>query len=80
MRDGFQPGDLSGREVLRAVEVETTALGAAMLARLAVAVHSDPAPGVARKEAPARFTPQSSADWRQGARQAWKRALERTRG
>ena len=72
--------DLSGREVLRAVEVETTALGAAMLAGLAVAVHLDPDPQVARNETPARFTPQSSADWRQGARQAWKRALERTRG
>ena len=72
--------DLSGREVLRAVEVETTALGAAMLAGLAVALHSDPAPRIARKEAPARFIPQNSADWRQGARHEWKRALERTRG
>ncbi len=75
--------DLSGLEMLRAAEVETTALGAALLAGIAVGLVAE-APSERDSQAlpaaaPVSFRPDSSADWRQQARQEWKQALERTR-
>jgi glycerol kinase len=70
--------DLSDCSVLRAAEVETTALGAAFLAGLAVGIYSDPS--ACRIAAPPRaFEPDWDAARRGEARAAWARAVERAR-
>jgi glycerol kinase len=71
--------DLSGRSLLRAAETETTALGAAFLAGLAVGVYPDPT--ACRAAAPARsFEPLIDPGRRGEERAAWARAVERARG
>jgi glycerol kinase len=70
--------DLSGRSVLRAAETETTALGSAFLAGLAVGIYADPTE--CRVAAPPRvFEPTWDAARRDEARAAWARAVERAR-
>ena len=72
--------DLSGREVLRAAETETTALGAAFLAGLATGVFADPAACRAALDPPERIAPTLGADARTSARAGWSRAVEAARG
>jgi glycerol kinase len=72
--------DLLGRPIVRPVDVETTALGAAYLAGLAVGVWS----GVAELErfwrAERVFEPRMSADERESLYAGWQRAVARCRG
>ena len=71
--------DLSGREILRARETETTALGAAFLAALPVGLLGSPAEIHSRVEDPESFEPSLSSDARESARHQWARALSRCR-
>ncbi|MCX5737502.1 MAG: FGGY-family carbohydrate kinase, partial [Proteobacteria bacterium] len=71
--------DALGREVWRAAETETTALGAAYLAGIAVGVWRSAEEAVATAAAPEKIAPQMDdaerADWRV----SWQRAVERAR-
>jgi glycerol kinase len=69
--------DLLGREVWRAAETETTALGAAHLAGLATGVFEEPAACRASVPPPTCFGPSLGEDQRREARERWRRALER---
>lgn len=71
--------DLSGREVLRAAETETTALGAAFLAGLATGVFADLAACRAALAPATRISPAVGNDVRALARARWARAIERVR-
>ncbi len=71
--------DLYGRDVLRAAETETTALGAAQLAGLAVGVFESPAACRKSLAAPERFRPALPEAERREARARWARLLERAR-
>jgi glycerol kinase len=71
--------DYGGYEVLRAAEVESTAIGAAFLAGLATGVFSSPERCRELLEAPVRFTPRIGTDARAAARKEWAAAVERTR-
>ena len=71
--------DLAGCEVLRAAEVETTALGAAFLAGLATGVFASPAECRRRLGAPVRFEPGPSSAGRDAERERWRQALARAR-
>ena len=72
--------DVLGATVRRPVVSETTALGAAYLAGLAVGYWQDQA-DVARNWALDReFQPQMSAEQREGVTRDWKKAVERTLG
>lgn len=71
--------DLAGCELLRAAEVETTALGAAFLAGLATNVFAAPAECRERLAAPERIEPGPAAARREAERVAWRSALERAR-
>ncbi|MFQ5698214.1 MAG: FGGY-family carbohydrate kinase, partial [Myxococcota bacterium] len=71
--------DLVGEPVERAREPETTALGGAFLAGLAVGVWSEPA-DCSPAEAPQSFEPAMPAAERLRARSEWARAVERARG
>ena len=71
--------DFSGREVARASEVETTALGAAFLAGLATEVFSDPSACAAVAQPVARFAPRLSESERAQSRDTWQTALSRVR-
>jgi glycerol kinase len=66
-----------GREVWRAAETDTTTLGAAYLAGLAVGIWRSAAEAVATAAAPARFAPQMDEAERGDRRAAWQRAVER---
>lgn len=66
--------------VVRPRGVETTALGAACLAGLAVGVYASPAEVAARWQEERRFLPQMDAVVRGGHRAQWTRAVERARG
>jgi glycerol kinase len=70
--------DFSGCEIQRAAETETTALGAAFLAALAVGLLSsaDEVPGLL--SAPTRFVPGLTTAERERARSDWGRALSRS--
>ena len=72
--------DFSGRELRRAAEVETTALGAAFLAGLAVGVW--PSPEACRQviAPPTAFEPRLSASDRASVRTLWADALQRAAG
>jgi glycerol kinase len=72
--------DLSDREVCRAAESETTALGAAHLAGLATGVFATPRECRASVPPPTRFAPRAGDDFRREKRTAWQRALERVQG
>jgi len=69
--------DALGREVWRAAEIETTALGAAYLAGLAVGVWRSAESAVATAAAPARIAPRVGDAERLERRAAWRRAIER---
>jgi glycerol kinase len=71
--------DLLGREVYRAAESETTALGAAHLAGLATGVFETPGACLASVQQPTRFTPRLGEDDRCETRDGWRRALQRAR-
>ncbi len=72
--------DILGRDVVRPAVLETTALGAAYLAGLAVGFWQD-AEDVARNwRLDRRFTPQMPADRREELYGGWKRAVERSLG
>jgi glycerol kinase len=71
--------DLSGRPVARAAEVETTALGAAFLAGLAVGRFESAAACRARIAPPLLREPRLPDPARRAARERWKELLERAR-
>jgi glycerol kinase len=60
--------------------LETTALGAAYLAGLAVGFWQDPAEVAANWRENARFAPRMPAARREEAYEGWKRAVERAKG
>lgn len=71
--------DYSRRDVLRAAEVEATAIGVAFLAGLATGVFSGPEQCRELIEASRRFTPAIDAGARASAREEWTAVLERAR-
>ncbi len=82
-RDGllmqFQ-ADILGREVLRPAVRETTALGAAYLAGLAVGFWQDQAQLKALWQCGARFAPAMAEDERSSRRADWRRAVKLSMG
>ncbi len=72
--------DLLGVPVIRPRQTETTALGAAYFAGLAVGVWRDPAELAAHWQAERVFEPTRSADWREARLTEWHRAIERAKG
>jgi len=71
--------DAGGRPVLRAAEIETTALGAALLAGLAAGTLASPAACRALLAPPVRFEPAWDTEQRAAARAQWRRTLARAR-
>lgn len=71
--------DILGVPVVRPAVTETTALGAAYLAGLAVGFWKDTDQIVAQWRADARFEPQKSANWRSERVAGWRKAVARTR-
>jgi glycerol kinase len=71
--------DRTGRALSRAAESETTALGAAYLAGLAVGVWSDPAAALATAPPPTEVPVRMEAAEREELRASWRRALARVR-
>lgn len=71
--------DALGRELWRAAETETTALGAAYLAGLAVGVWRNAEDAVATAAAPESITPMMGDGERDDRRAAWQRAVARAR-
>lgn len=69
--------DLLQKPVVRAAQAETTALGAAYLAGLAVGVFKSEAEIAAKWGVGARFEPKMSADEAEARRRQWTRAVER---
>jgi glycerol kinase len=76
---GFQ-SDILGIPIVRPECVETTALGAAYLAGLAVGVYSSLDEIKANKRIARSFTPERDADWREERIGVWRRAVERCLG
>ncbi len=72
--------DFLGRPVLRPVVTETTALGAAYLAGLAVGLWPDLEQLARNWRLDRRYEPQMAEDDRQRLYEGWKRAVERARG
>ena len=72
--------DLLGVPVVRPTVTETTALGAAYLAGLAVGVWPDTDAIAKRWKVDRVFTPAMSETLREQRRALWRRAVERTRG
>jgi glycerol kinase len=70
--------DVLGVDVVRPVVAETTALGAAYAAGLAVGFWSDPAELRANWQEDKRWSPNWSEDQREAAYAGWKKAVERT--
>ncbi len=71
--------DLLGVEVVRPEITETTALGAAFLAGLAVGFWEDEAELAALWQAERRFTPAMPADQRDALLAGWRRAVDKAR-
>ena len=71
--------DLLGVPVIRPRQIETTALGAAYFAGLAVGVWQSPAELAAHWQAERIFEPARSDDWRHTRLAEWHRAVERSR-
>lgn len=71
--------DLLNCPVVRPSTVETTALGAACLAGLAVGVFREPAEIAARWREEKRFVPKMEPATRDAYRRNWQRAIERAR-
>lgn len=72
--------DVLGKPVVRPANVETTALGAAFLAGLAVGVWKDTDELESFWQADRRFEPQMDAGRREELFVGWKKAVERARG
>ncbi|WP_300435997.1 glycerol kinase GlpK [Zoogloea sp.] len=72
--------DLLGVPVVRPRQTETTALGAAFFAGLAVGIWRDPAELASHWQAERIFEPTRSADWRLARLEEWHRAVDRSRG
>lgn len=72
--------DLLGAPVVRPAETETTALGAAFLAGLAVGVYPDATAIAEHWMADRRFEPQMARGQALEMRARWNRAVERARG
>ena len=70
--------DYGGHEVVRAAEVEATAVGAAFLAGLATGVFATTEDCCRLIEAPVRFNPALDAGARYAARAHWAAAVQRT--
>jgi glycerol kinase len=70
--------DLLGVPIERPVHAETTAIGAAALAGLAVGLWPDPASFAATRAVDRRFEPAMSADRRARLLHGWHRAVERS--
>ncbi|MBV9515457.1 MAG: glycerol kinase GlpK, partial [Mycobacteriaceae bacterium] len=70
--------DVLGVDVVRPVVAETTALGAAYAAGLAVGFWSDPSELRANWQEDKRWTPRWSEDQREAAYAGWRKAVERT--
>ena len=71
--------DLLGVPVERPVYAETTAIGAAALAGLAVGVWRDPAAFAATRAVDRRFEPAMAPERRARLLHGWHRAVERSR-
>jgi glycerol kinase len=69
--------DLLDKPVSRPQTVETTALGAAMLAGLAVGFWRDQAEVAASWREEKRFTPLAGSEWREGLMERWNGAVQR---
>ena len=74
------PGRWPGPTVERPVVAETTALGAAYLAGLAVGFWRDAAELEGHWRLDRRFEPAMAADVRERLHAGWRRAVERARG
>ncbi|MFC1927570.1 glycerol kinase GlpK [Chloroflexota bacterium] len=72
--------DIAGVEVSRPKTLETTALGAAYLAGLAIGFWKSAQEIEALREVGERFTPHMETLERQALRRGWARALERAKG
>ncbi len=72
--------DILGIPIQRAAVAETTALGAAYLAGLAVGLWHDTVDIKRRWRAAETYEPKFSADQREGLYAGWKRAVEHARG
>jgi len=72
--------DLGGRPLAPAVEAETTALGAAKLAGLAVGSFESPLDCLARGPEPAIIAPGIGASERLARRRRWRECVERAQG
>jgi len=72
--------DLLGVPVVRPQVTETTALGAAYLAGLAVGFWAGPEELRRKRQGDVRFEPKMSAAERDGRRERWQRAVERAKG
>ncbi len=72
--------DLLGVPVVRPTVTETTALGAAYLAGLAVGVYGDPNELLEHWQVDRRFEPNMSMDERGDRLDRWHRAVERSKG
>jgi glycerol kinase len=70
--------DVLGVDVVRPVVAETTALGAAYAAGLAVGFWSDPADLRANWQEEKRWSPHWTEDQRESAYSGWRKAVERT--
>jgi glycerol kinase len=72
--------DILGRDVVRPAVLETTALGAAYLAGLAVGFWKDPADVESNWREDRRFRPEMPSDRREEMYGGWRRAVERAKG
>jgi len=72
--------DVLGRDVVRPAVLETTALGAAYLAGLAVGFWKDAGDVSRNWREDKRFSPSLAADRREQMYAGWKRAVERVKG
>jgi len=72
--------DVLGVPVVRPRVTETTALGAAYLAGLAVGFWAGPDDLRSKRKGDVRFEPRMAADEAASRRQLWRRAVERSRG
>ncbi len=72
--------DLCGIPIARPKTVETTALGAALLAGRAAGIWPDDSALAQCREEDRRFLPACTTQERQARRAQWRRALDRARG